>query len=246
MGRDDDGRTTVVRRGKRARAAAVLLAATLAATPAAAVIKVATYTGTVFDGYDTTGEFGPAKTDLNGKTFVGRYVYDTSLGIRSTVAGAKDDVLGGAAYNATTPILLATVTIGGVSRSIDGINLGDAQVSYNYGAAELAANIQTDMSGYLDYQVSSYVGYGGQMLCIPASLDTSFALVGAIGTQYVQYLQYVSSYSFSGFSYYASAYADVRSLTVTNGAPEPAAWTLMIGGFGAVGAVERRRRVALA
>lgn len=63
---------------------AVTLCAFAFAAPAAASIKVATYTGTVYGSYDSTGLFGPAASTLDGLRFVTKYVYDTSLGTRYT------------------------------------------------------------------------------------------------------------------------------------------------------------------
>ncbi|MFZ4111108.1 MAG: hypothetical protein ACOYKQ_11630, partial [Polymorphobacter sp.] len=60
----------------------VILATTtaLAATPALAVIKRITGTGTVSGGIDTLAIFGTADGNLSGKSFSISYIYDTSLG----------------------------------------------------------------------------------------------------------------------------------------------------------------------
>jgi hypothetical protein len=48
------------------------------------------------------------------------------------------------------------------------------------------------------------------------------------------------------YSYDTYAQYHVDSVTIDGGVPEPAAWALMIAGFGAVGAALRRRRVPIA
>ena len=57
-----------------------------------AAILMATYTGTIRDGYDTTGEFGVVNRYLTSLPFVATYRYDTDLGTRSYVPGFADQL----------------------------------------------------------------------------------------------------------------------------------------------------------
>ena len=52
----------------------------LASTPALAVVKRITGTGTFNGGIDTLAIFGTADGNLSGKSFSISYIYDTSLG----------------------------------------------------------------------------------------------------------------------------------------------------------------------
>jgi hypothetical protein len=74
------------------------------------------------------------------------------------------------------------------------------------------------------------------------TFDTWGILFDTAGAQYNFWMNSSAEgelYTYGGGSV---AQLDVRGNTVTTGVPEPAAWALMIGGFGGVGAVLRRRR----
>jgi hypothetical protein len=69
---------------------------------------------------------------------------------------------------------------------------------------------------------------------------------GSTGVEYNLFSTSPSSFQLSAAQdghYVANSYG---TLAVTNGVPEPAAWTMMIVGFGGIGAMMRRRRMALA
>lgn len=236
--------------GSRCRTAitAGLLATTLAATPAAALIKVATYTGTVSEGYDTTGEFFAPGTLLTGKSLVTQYVYDTSVGARSIYPYFSDEVIGGGAnggyYGIKDPLLSSTVTIDGVTRSIDSSNYeGYALVSGGgASAAEAASDIFSGANRYHENSAMSYVDQnnGG----IPTSLDINFSIISPSHSS--QVIRFYDANPTTGiYTHEAYAVADASTITVTDvvtsAVPEPANWVLMIGGFCAVGTAARRR-----
>jgi hypothetical protein len=86
------------------------------ATPASAALVISTYTGTVTSGYDETGEFGTAHTNLGGN-YVAKFTYDTARGTPFLVAGQQDARLGGTSFSAPSPILSATLTINGFTHA---------------------------------------------------------------------------------------------------------------------------------
>jgi hypothetical protein len=92
--------------------AAAILAALGFAGPASAEIVSVTYWGTVTSGYDQTGVFGPAGTDLIGDSYVAHYVFDTTEGITySNSIGSG--VTGGSWSGVASPSVSASVTING-------------------------------------------------------------------------------------------------------------------------------------
>lgn len=94
-----------------------------AAAHAAVVLQ--TYSGTVTSGNDFAGLFGPALTDLTGKPFVAVFEVDTSRGNFSSgptgfPAGLFVQLAGGSSpsdpfLNTSTPVIRATLSIGGSS-----------------------------------------------------------------------------------------------------------------------------------
>ncbi len=221
--------------------AGALLAATLAAAPAAAVIKVATYRGTVSSGYDQTGEFGAPHTDLTGLSFVATYVYDTARGYRSALVG-HDQVWGGSAYGVPSPIVRASITIGRASVSFESTNSdGLAVVDQGYYGNEIA-EFQPPGGAMLSNDFMENYGFRRSST---SNLDVSFGAKSLSSNDY----GYIQIYTHDGTTgtdiHYAYADLGAATLAVAS-APEPATWGLMLGGLSAVGTVARRRRAPTA
>ena len=226
--------------------AAAFCSAILTPTRTLAVIKVATYTGIVEDGYDYTGEFGRANTDLTGDTFVARYVYDTSLGYTST-SGHVDEVYGGSLYGIADPLISASVKINGVSHSFYTGVYGLAYINPLFTASENVEDYDDNYTRY-NYLESALMQYPD----IPGDLDTNFSAATFMG-DYQQSVQIDNTIVHGVATHYALADASAITVTVTDGVsdpipgvPEASAWVLMIAGFGAVGIVKRRRVGSLA
>ena len=78
--------------------------------PVQAAKFLITYTGTVSDGFDTSGEFGAPNTDLTGLSFVAQYTLDTSGNAVSDNVGTSRQIFGGTQRSTDSP-LFGSVTI---------------------------------------------------------------------------------------------------------------------------------------
>ena len=99
----------------------VLMMLLVAGAADAATMK-ATYAGKVFYGYDKSGVFGDAETDLAGEAFTISFIYDTSKGGRTTAA-KSDYLYGGNVYGTdylNSPVTSASVDINGITYSFPG------------------------------------------------------------------------------------------------------------------------------
>ena len=215
---------------KRMTLTMILGAAAAIAAPAAARHKVATYTGVIAAGTDVAGLFAAAGSDLTGLPFVTVYTYDTALGRRITTP-VNDSIDGGTAQNgnAAEPFSAATLTIGSVTRALPldfyGIavvqpGLVEHEVIGDYDQDDLTYNYLFTPVASLDVNVPPTTGTGGGTF--------RFGHGGAVET------------------IDASGSFDTRTLTITGSIPEPAAWAMMVTGFGLVGGAARRRTFATA
>lgn len=92
-----------------------------AAQDASGATVKATYTGTIFGSQDLSGFFhgttvNPKAND--GKIFVLDFNLDTSLGARDTVSSISDRLFGGPSFHFPSPLILATLTIEGLSQEV--------------------------------------------------------------------------------------------------------------------------------
>ncbi|HPU16074.1 MAG TPA: PEPxxWA-CTERM sorting domain-containing protein [Polymorphobacter sp.] len=225
----------------RLLAAATAAAGLLAAMPAAAVVKIAKYTGTVLYGNDQTGVFAAPGSDLTGYSWVATYTYDRSLGgIQSTDGVNYDYSYGGPGYGvAGSPVLSSTITINGVTKSVSGTYAGLVYTTTSPGVEHYAQDYSDDGVTRRD----NYNHNIGNPAGAPASLDQNFGPVAGTGTYgVVQWTTFdYAAGSFTEFAYVALNADTVYS--VGNAVPEPASWALMITGFGMVGGALRRRRI---
>jgi hypothetical protein len=86
-------------------------------TEASATIITDVWTGKIVDGFDYTGVFGPANTDLTGLPYELIIKWDTSKGI-FLIGPSKERLYGGPAYGTPMSPGSATVIINGVSIDI--------------------------------------------------------------------------------------------------------------------------------
>ena len=227
----------------RTTAMAAFGATLLTAMPTAAVVKIATYTGTISSGLDSTGVFAAPGTDLPGYSFTATYTYDKLRGSLN-VTDVGYDVSFGSGLN--SPIIASNITINGVTKSISNTGFGYVGVTlppwtpYFYIRHDSGENFDdgaTSMSRQLTTR--------GVAASLPATLDQNWGPVSVSNS-----LNEFNGMSFYGYDYLLDTTTEAVSArfgpdmvyTVTgDSVPEPTSWALMIAGFGMVGVALRRR-----
>ena len=220
----------------------------LVATTAHAHIVTATYSGVVANGYDTTGVFGAANTDLTGAAFTAVYKVDSSVNsLTFNSPGSMSYRIGGTNYGFSSSPVSAVVTIHGVSAAFGGLQTGEAYRSkVASGGNELF---------HETYSASTVKGVSTQQFVETFVYSKSNGPVFA-GPRSGGFLQdVVVDTSTGAYSTLVQGVLTPTSLTIgvvqpqgpsVASVPEPATWALMLLGFGGLGAAMRsRRRAAL-
>jgi hypothetical protein len=224
----------------RTFAAAVAAAGLLAAMPAAAVVKIATYSGTISRGNDDTGVFTAPGTNLAGYSWVIKYTYDKALGGVQSGDGLTYDLsYGGPAYGVVgSPIIKATFTINGVTLTEDGSYGGIANTNsspFTQHFAYETPNNGTTTGTYYLYSYSNVAGAAGSLDQNVGPLTTNTG-----GGGFIWSVQDIATGNVIDNA--SGDFGTDMVYSVGNAVPEPASWALMIGGFGMVGAALRRHR----
>ena len=203
------------------------LAALALATPASAAVFVVTYQGFA-SGRAQEGAFG-SQTEFQNVAYEAAFTIDTSLGVAIPTPDAT--VVEGS--GPTTPVLAAFITINGVQRDVTPTF---GRLRLDPAASSVSHIIESRIGGLTLFQLAT------QFATPPASFEEAPAgVVGGSGS----------------FLSYTEQGQEAVSLTLTatqlviappaagppaGGIPEPAAWALMILGFGGAGAALRRAR----
>lgn len=221
----------------------VTAAGLFAVMPAAAAVKIAKYSGIVASGFDQTGVFAAPGSELAGYSWIATYTYDKKLGgYNYTDNITYSTSYGGPYYGEPgTPIISASITINGVTRSIAGAYAGSVTTdnSDNY-----VQHIAQDDDYNNNIYSSSYIYNYGRAVGAPVSLNQNFGPV-ALAVDFDYGYMAVHRYNTVTGEVYDFAVAALGGNTVysvSNVVPEPASWALMIAGFGLVGAAARRNR----
>ncbi len=238
--------------------AAALSAAAAIALPsvASAAIWTTTYQGVVTQGSDI-GTFGLGCMpclgggELNGLAFTATFVTDSSVAGASSLAGPHSLSLSGPG------VVSAILTINGHSLALGGTSgsqaLSDDGVTQT--AAHSAGRYEDNTYYYDDPEMMNEPDYYGPLLygsIFSASLSLSMSgpgdgnfnslqpgMIG--GGSFYQFLETNGGYI--GASQDAGADLLITSYSSTyQGVPEPETWSMLIIGFGAAGAMLRRRR----
>jgi hypothetical protein len=241
---------TSMRIGLDLRAALVAcgLAAALCAAPAHAVVVDYVFEGLITNGGDLTGVFGD-EPSLTGHGITVRTSFDTSVN-RLTLPFYLDTV---DRIGAVSPLVSATVTIDSHTFTLPSPGAPVASRSaiytfadgYDFNALEQRISLA---SGGVEDALAVYLDLRLESLLLPASLDTPFDLTaGQAAGRFDGYFTvgrydglYGADVGAGAIFAITRAYATVEQPQA--GVPEPAAWALMILGFGAAGAALRRRR----
>ena len=234
----------------------------LGAAPAGAATIVATYTGTIKYGFDSTGVFGRIATSLNGVAATFTFNFDT------TAPGAYDLSTPphyGEVVSAHGPAAgTGTVTLRGHSASIAGTTESNArqiddyprgggtfdQVLHSVRAPDLQGGYPGLYANYIMADVQGPHVVDTANYLTPLEYDVTEADHG-IGI--FQFLQHDAESGLPAVMASGQFFVSHVSITVAGlpppdpaAVPEPSAWAMMIAGFGMAGARLRRRAPAAA
>ena len=213
--------------------------------PALPDIVYINYAGTIVDGYDQTGIFGAPGASLAGDAYTTSYVFDTSIGTRSTNQFVDSD-LGGIGYAQPSPSLGAVLTINGISVGISGVGAGDFHV-VDFGDHSGTSTPLLSDTGYGFIRRVDNAMFDASHT-IPISLDAPFNYSDPSGNAgHGEFIINVLNPN-GGNLIYTWASLDPTSVTVTNpsfitySVPEPSTWAMMLIGFAGLGFVIQRSR----
>lgn len=227
------------------RIASLALGALMLAVPAAnAAVMQATFGGMIYSGYDQTGEFGTAGSDLLGLGISWTITYDTSVGNNSSAG--YEQVSGGTGHVSPSPVISSVVTINGQSQSLgtgysDFVHLADNDV-YGYdqfyaqsseSVYDCVGDICTNSSDYAYAFTYTYLEYLADSLDQPFTVDLSVA-------DYFQGFFQSHAYTYNTFTgeylnnEYAYAYYTLDRLVVSQVStiPLPASFPLILAALG--------------
>jgi hypothetical protein len=256
--------------------AALALATCLSASAASATILNITYSGTVAQGDDETGVFGLGGQSLVGQAFTAKFIVDTDkAGALHQTLPWYDMLYGNnAASPVSGTFTLNGVTeafgsyYGYDTRADQALNPGCDPMggacgdgNFQQGAQNFDQQLQEEGGNYVRYAQTSFLTAGGSssdgtvhgIAHVPVNYAGPPVTLGGIA-EIFDYSEILGDNTKTTIRK-ATAYLLVTSVTTQNltpgvdvpsGAPEPAAWALMITGFGMAGTTLRRRTRMLA
>lgn len=202
------------------------------AAPAAAVVKVATYTGIVSNSHDALGLFGPPGGSFDGSSFIAKYIYDTSVGQHDFTPGVVEAVGGGSYFGVPSPVY-ATLQINGFTYNF---------VTTYYGVAIVKPGESFDHVTIDNFYTLDILGSATNSPALLASNFSSSSLFPASGTGSFQ----IPGSTIGDILGATHGDLNIATYSVTDFVPEPASWALMIAGFTLTGVAMRRRPGAFA
>ena len=227
----------------------------LSAMPAMATVAQATFSGTVSSGTDALGLFGAAGGNLAQTSAQMSFRFDTSLGAPVSDPFAVDGVWGGSMLGSATPMLDATVTIGGVSITSDATRFGYAALlaDPSFGQSEQFQARGSAVAQGQTYATQISALFYGPGFSLPLHLDAPYTLtnLAAMAGQPNSQVFGDASFTFcpttgnclSSHPYFNWTNFSVAPV-VTAAVPLPASGLLLVAAVGGAGAVRRQRKVA--
>jgi hypothetical protein len=216
---------------------------------ATAATYVAVYRGHVSYGYDKSGEFGSANSDLSGAAFTSIYTFTTPLpiGVEVYNNGITNSFSG--YYDAA--VISASIMINGHIQNFEPGYYGQAGLSNesvpgngsDVSFHEVRDFLLTENS--LNYKfIFNVISSNSNDFLISSDFGQNLRYNARRNDQRDGYFEISKNNFLSGSE--QSAYAVLRndSITLGNvaGIPEPSTWFLFILGFSLVGAVARQNR----
>lgn len=210
------------------------------ASPAAAATIVATQSGVITQGWDSTGVFG-SNPDLAGRSYEIVATFDSAVGVESYVDAFGSTLYGPGFGNGVLKVDGVSITLGSLSNSHVDATKTNSPVPHTYIRQDLI-ELATGPDGL----------YTSQLLAMeakysPLALISTDVLNPPIGNLCL--LAYYCGGNFALYqgidsvaSYYAIGTLSATNYTITvSGVPEPGVWALLIVGFLALGQGLRQR-----
>ena len=227
----------------------------LSAMPVMATVVQATFSGTVSSGTDALGLFGAAGGNLAQTSAQMSFRFDTSLGAPVSDPFAVDGVWGGSMLGSATPMLDATVTIGGVSITSDATRFGYAALlaDPSFGQSEQFQARGSAVAQGQTYATQISALFYGPGFSLPLHLDAPYTLtnLAAMAGQPNSQVFGDASFTFcptTGNCLSTHPYFNWTNFSVapvvTAAVPLPASGLLLVAALGGAGAVRRQRKVA--
>jgi hypothetical protein len=213
---------------KLAIAGALVVNVAVAGT-AAATTYTATYTGIV-EGTDTDGLFSAPGTNLNGVAFTAVFTYNPALfGTAAQITNADtDQVSGGSFFGTTSPILSDSLTINGISLSVDP----------SQDSLALAATNINGLSGLVE-EIEDTIS--GSMFVAGVAYTNPSVIADLAATQsYSGFLAFEQASGQAGVLDYGNDDLSLYSNTADISVPEPGGLVLMATAVGLLGFAARR------
>ena len=221
-----------------------------AARPADAAVYVTTWTGTLVNGFDRTGEFGQINRTLDGLAFTAVFTLDDSApNARRSLSPGYSTINGGPNFGTPFTPLTANLTIAGHT-----LHFGEAaNANYEGSYGQAKGVVGHNYNDYED-QVGGGFRNNSYIRADVTSTTVNFLTASDPRTPFVASgpgLTFDGGFSINNNALGHVAYSDFVITRVESvlqpqagAVPEPASWALMIVGFGAAGAILRRRRAA--
>jgi hypothetical protein len=232
--------------------------AAVVAVHASAASYTIKYYGAVDSGTDETGVFGSANTSLVGAAFKAQFNLNyPTPGALSSAAANRDGVYGGSYFGAIPSPVSGSYTINGHTVAIAGDFIGRVvqwhnAISSNNNVYDQIAHFAYDKIEIGDYSYKALVSLSaynlGHMVDSTNFTDplnytapTNDCINDCAGGNFFIYERTFNG-SYNVYSQNASGTVLINRITIgpAGSVPEPAAWAMLILGFGMVGVVQRK------